>query len=194
MSSAWQTVFAPFFSCEQIAAALGPAFRLANIEANWPLISSALHEQGISSRSCEIAAAATTAVETGTFSPCRERGGPAYLIGLYWTNQAKAYELGNLSADDAVRYRGRGDVQITGRANYERYGVKLGLDLVNQPDLALEPAPAARILALYFAERKVHVAAEQGNWERVRRRVNGGLNGWADFKKYVDALSAIRAA
>src|SRR6266568_1974888 len=51
-----------------------------------------------------------------------------------------------------------------------------------------ENTRAAEILAVYFHDHSIHNAAAAGNWELVRRRVNGGLNGWADFKKYVDEL------
>lgn len=64
---------------------------------------------------------ATTGHETAwTFEPIEERGGRAYFVRLYWTNQRKARELGNLSAQDAVDFNGKGDVQLTGRNNYRR--------------------------------------------------------------------------
>jgi putative chitinase len=179
------------FTAAQIAAAVNKP--LSNVAIHWPLICAALDDHAILSPACEIAAAATMAVETPSFAPIKERGGPAYFVRLYWTNQAQAKELGNLSPADAINFCGRGDVQITGRANYMHYGKALSLDLVNHPELALDPAPAARILALFFRERGIPLAAASNNWERVRRRVNGGLNGWADFSKYVAALSALLA-
>jgi hypothetical protein len=160
----------------------------ANVAANWPHVLAALDRQGILSRQCAIAAAATIGVETPRFAPIRERGGPAYFVRLYWTDSNEARELGNLSAEDAVAFCGRGFVQITGRANYKHFGEELKLDLVNNPNVALEPEPAAHCLALFFRERGIHLFAAAGNWERVRRRVNGGLNGWADFTRYVQAL------
>lgn len=181
------------FSSEQIAAALGSKFPRANIERNWPLICSALEKLGISSQACEIAAAATMGVETGSFSPIKERGGPAYFVRLYWADKDKARELGNLSAEDAVDFRGRGDVMITGRGNYTHYGQRIGVDLVANPDRALDPEVAAGILAHFFSERRIDKLAVAGDWERVRRRVNGGLNGWADFSGYVTRLAALRA-
>jgi predicted chitinase len=93
-----------------------------------------------------------------------------------------------------ARFRGRGFVQITGRSNYTRCGHEVSVDLAGNPDLALDPKIAAEILALYFRDHSIHNAAAAGNWELVRRRVNGGLNGWADFKKFVDGLQAAAKA
>ena len=99
---------------------------------------------------------ATAAHETDrTMQPIRERGGEAYLERNYditGERPAKARELGNLSPGDGIRYAGRGYVQLTGKANYRRAGVRLGLDLVGRPDLALDPEIAARILVWGMAE------------------------------------------
>lgn len=54
--------------------------------------------------------------------------------------------LGNVQPGDGYKYRGRGDVMITGRRNYTLFKELLGLDLVNKPELALDPKVSARIL------------------------------------------------
>ncbi len=65
----------------------------------------------------------------------------------------KAYEgrkdLGNTQPGDGIRYKGRGLIQLTGRANYEKYGQLMGLDLINNPELLEEPEFAA-LSAAYF--------------------------------------------
>lgn len=95
-------------------------------------------------------ACATAYHETaGTMRPIMERGGPTYLRNMYDINgsrPAKARELGNLSPGDGLRYCGRGYVQLTGRKNYLRAGAALGIDLIADPDRALEPAVAAKIM------------------------------------------------
>ena len=62
---------------------------------------------------------------------------------------SKGYEgrrdLGNTQPGDGKRYW-EGYIQITGRANYRRYGKKLGIDLENNPELAEQPDIAARVL------------------------------------------------
>lgn len=168
-----------------ISEALGVYGPLENVRANWPLIERAIDQQGIDSLACRIAAIATVAVETGTFSPVRERGGPAYFTKMY---EGRA-DLGNTEPGDGAKFRGRGYIQITGRLNYTNYGKAIGVDLVANPDLALDPAISAHVLALYFRQRNIPRLAELAKWESVRRRVNGGLNNWARFLEYVSALS-----
>lgn len=65
--------------------------------------------------------------------------------------------LGNTSPGDGYKYRGRGYIQLTGKENYERYGKKLGIDLVNDPDLANDPSIAIKIAAEYLKDRGVNV-------------------------------------
>lgn len=96
-----------------------------------------------------------------------------------------------MNPGDGAKFRGRGFVQITGRANYAHFGSEIGQDLEGNPDLALDPSIAADILALYFHERHIHVYADQQNWEMVRRRVNGGLAGWPRF---IDAVTKLVTA
>ena len=100
-------------------------------------------------------------------------------------------DLGNSEPGDGAKFRGRGYIQITGRLNYTTYGKAIGVDLVGNPDLALDPAIAAEVLALYFRQRSIPRLAELAKWESVRRRVNGGLNNWARFLEYVVSLSAV---
>ena len=158
---------------------------LAAVEANWPLLIEALEEFGIHSVPVEIAVAATVAIETArTFRPINEYGGPAYFTEHYEGRT----DLGNCKPGDGARYHGRGFVQITGRANYRQMSHVAGCDLEEMPERALEPGPSARILASYFASRRVAEAANEGDWIKVRKRVNGGLNGWNDFKACVDGL------
>ncbi|PHS02098.1 MAG: hypothetical protein COA78_21880 [Blastopirellula sp.] len=93
---------------------------------------------------------ATTYHETAfKMQPISEFGGKRYFKKLYDIKGSKpklARRLGNLKAGDGVKYKGRGFVQITGRANYVKLGKKLGIDLVNNPDLALDTKIAAEIL------------------------------------------------
>ena len=170
-------------TASQVAAATGcPA---DNVSKNWPLLVAALEEFGILSVPVEIAAAATVAIETArTFRPINEYGGEKYFTEHYEGRT----DLGNVRPGDGARYHGRGFVQITGRANYRAMSHVAGCDLEEAPERALEAGPAARILASYFASRRVAEAASEGDWIKVRKRVNGGLNGWAEFKACVDGL------
>lgn len=61
--------------------------------------------------------------------------------------------MGN-AADEGYKYRGRGLIQLTGKSNYEKFGKLLGIDLVENPDLANDPDVAAKIAAAYFKEKE----------------------------------------
>ena len=95
-------------------------------------------------------ALATAFHETaGTMQPIKELGGHDYLTRLYDVNgrdPARAKSHGNVNPGDGVRFCGRGFVQLTWRDNYARAGRELGVDLVGNPDLAMRPDIAARIL------------------------------------------------
>lgn len=174
-------------SPEVISEILGPYGPIANVRANWPLLEAALDARSIYSELTAVAVIATVAVETGSFAPLKERGGPAYLTDLY---EGRA-DLGNTTVGDGARFRGRGFVQITGRSNYAHFGKETGQDLVTNPDLALDPKVAAAILALFFHERGVPAYADAENWDMVRRRVNGGRTGWPRF---IDAVTKLTGA
>lgn len=97
-------------------------------------------------------------------------------------------DLGNTQPGDGKRYKGRGYIQLTGRANYIHYGSKLGVDLVGKPELAKRPDIAADVAVAYWNERVDRAAAAKGDVRTVTRNINGGYNGLQDridkFKKY----------
>jgi hypothetical protein len=158
----------------------------ANVEQHWPGLQHALAECGLTDRASTIAAIATIGTEVPAFLPINEYGGSDYFTKLYEGRK----DLGNTQPGDGARYHGRGFIQLTGRANYRAYGQKLGLPLEQNPELALQPDVAARILARYMKDRGIGKLAAQGDWQGVRRAVNGGLNGWDRFSALVQQLSA----
>jgi predicted chitinase len=97
-------------------------------------------------------------------------------------------DLGNTQPGDGKRYKGRGYIQLTGRANYTHYGSKLGVDLAGKPELAKRPDIAADVAVAYWNERVDRAAAVKGDVRTVTRNINGGYNGLQDridkFKKY----------
>lgn len=108
----------------------------------------------------------------------------------------EAYEgrkdLGNTEPGDGVRYKGRGLIQITGRSNYALVALALGLPLLEKPELLEEDGPACRSAGWYWYKKNLNSLADQGLFELITKRINGGLNGYADrFKLYQAALKVI---
>jgi len=96
-------------------------------------------------------------------------------------NRAYAGRMGNgdEAGGDGWRFRGRGVLQTTGRANYAQAAALTGLDLVAEPDLLLAPANAVLAAGAYWQSRAINPLADAGDIEGVTRAVNGGLNGLA---------------
>lgn len=114
-------------------------------------------------------------------------------------NHVYANRLGNGSkqSGDGFRFRGRGYLQLTGRANYRTAGKRIGVDLESGPDRAVEPANAWLIAASYLANRKrggktAFQWADENNVEAVTRIVNGGILGLSDRRhRTARALAAL---
>ena len=160
-----------------ISAILGPYGPPRNVANNWPLVERALDARAIYSPFCAIAAIATISVETRRFRPIKQHRSSSYLRGLYENRK----DLGNDRPGDSVKFCGRGFVPIIGRRNYEHFGIEIGKDLARDPDLAIDPAIAAAILAAYFKDRDVRASADKQNWRMVRLRVNSGATEWPRF-------------
>ena len=174
------------FMAEQIAELIGPGCLVDNVRAYWPLLRQALKEQGIDDRATQIAALATIGVECPVFLPIEEYRNLDGSYPDYWYGY-----------DGGPDYHGRGFIQLTHRSNYDACGRALGVDLVNNPNWALDPDVAVRALAWFFKEHGIPELAARGEWLQLRIRVNGinpdtGLpNGWTEFKRLVDALEPL---
>lgn len=101
----------------------------------------------------------------------------------------KAYEgranLGNTHPGDGPRYKGRGLIQLTGRANYRHYGALAGLDLEGAPETAADLRHVTPLAALYWATRKLNDPADRDDITAITRAINGGLNGLASRRLYL---------
>mgnify|MGYP003606533765 CR=1 FL=1 len=127
---------------------------------------------------------ATAYHETGhTMLPIREYGGPAYFRKRYdvqGDNPTRAKANGNTKPGDGMKYCGRGYVQLTWKNNYERAGKAIGVDLVNNPDLAMKPEYAARIMVEgmlegWFTGKKLsdYLGGDRKDYVNARRIING---------------------
>ena len=162
-----------------------PATPAANLAANLPHVLAALTAAGLTDTPMLLMALATIRAEAESFLPIAEGisrfntspGGHPFDL---YDHRA---DLGNQGPPDGASFRGRGFVQLTGRANYTRYAAELSLDLVLNPDLACEPATAARLLAHFLAARQTAIrhALAENNLAAARRLVNGGSHGLGRF-------------
>lgn len=85
--------------------------------------------------------------------------------------------MGNTQPGDGWRYRGRGALQLTFRANYKLFGQRLGIDLEGNPDLASDPAVSVLIALEFFKVGNVNAAIDRGNFREARRITNGAALG-----------------
>ena len=144
-----------------------------------PFITAAMDEFSIDTPVRQAAFLAQTGHESGGLKWLSELWGP--------TPAQKGYEgrvdLGNLQVGDGFRYRGRGLLQVTGRANYRRTGNALGADLESFPDILSGPGMAARSAACFWHAHGLNTFADSGDFITLTRRINGGLNGLADRQR-----------
>lgn len=122
-----------------------------------------------------------------TMQPVHEIGGPKYFFRMYdpqGQRPAVAFRLGNTKPGDGVKYAGRGYVQLTGRTNYAKAAVKLSLDILAQPDMAMRSDVAAKIMRLgmregWFTAKKfadylpLEGIASRIAFKQARRIING---------------------
>jgi putative chitinase len=98
-------------------------------------------------------------------------------------------DLGNTQPGDGKRFKGRGLIQLTGRANYHEYGADIGRDLTSSdaaPKVVGTDAKLAADVACWFWKvRHINVQADADDVVAVTKKVNGGTNGLADRKAYL---------
>jgi putative chitinase len=101
---------------------------------------------------------------------------------------------GPTESGEGWKYRGRGLKQLTGKDNHRACSAGLGVDLVENPDLLLDPVYAARSAAWFWATNKCNNFADSGDIEGLTKKINGGLIGIDDRKKrYASAMSSLSA-
>jgi len=154
-----------------------------------PVLNVAMGKYGIVTRLRIAAFIAQVGHESEQLRYVREIWGP--------TAQQVGYEgradLGNTERGDGSEYRGRGLIQITGRGNYSECGDALGLDLINQPELLEQPQYASMSAAWFWSVHGLNTLADQGSFEIITRRINGGLNGEDDRQALYDKALEVLA-
>jgi len=142
-----------------------PGSDINNVKKYLPFILKAMAEGGLLHRHQLIGVVATIYVETTSWGPIKEYGG-----------SSKRY----------APYFGRGFIQLTWKDNYAQAGQAFGVgnQLVENPDLALEPELSAKILVWYWngaTGNNPSAQASRADWRGVRKHVNGGYHGWDKY-------------
>jgi putative chitinase len=171
----------------EMVSRLFPVTPVRNISGNLPFVLRALGNASLADKPMVLMALATIRAEVECFLPIDEGisrfntspGGAPF--DLYDCRK----DLGNLGPPDGASFRGRGFIQLTGRANYQAHSRALGLDdqLLSQPERANDPEIASRLLASFLGSREVAIkqALLEHDLARARRLVNGGSNGLDRF-------------
>jgi putative chitinase len=120
-----------------------------------------------------------------------ESGGMRWLSEIWGPTPAQErYEgredLGNTQPGDGSRFRGRGAIQTTGRANYAKVRDRLRERFADVPDFEADPELLAELpwcvlsAADYWDWKGLNALADAGNFRLITKRINGGYNGLAD--------------
>lgn len=154
----------------------------------FPVLNTALQRYQIVGRLRVAAFLTQIGHESGQLRYVREIWGPT-------PSQAKyegRVDLGNTVCGDGYKYRGRGLIQITGRANCQDCGEALGVDLIDRPELLEQPQYACLSAAWFWTSRGLNTLADAGDFDKITRRINGGQNGAAERNAlYAQALKVL---
>jgi putative chitinase len=171
----------------EIVSKMFPNTPVHNIEAHLPIVLNALIEAGLADQQMILMALATVRAEVECFAPISEhesrfntsRGGRPF--DLY---DSRA-DLGNQGPPDGANFRGRGFIQLTGRKNYHFHGQAIGLgnQLLENPDMACDPATAAKLMASFIqtSAAPIRAALAANDLAQARKCVNGGSHGLIEF-------------
>jgi peptidoglycan L-alanyl-D-glutamate endopeptidase CwlK len=181
----------------EIVERMFPRMSLFNIKANLPFVLRALEDEGLSDKDMVVMALATIGVDTGDFAPLTEKpsrfntsadGSP---FDLYDHRK----EVGNQGPPDGERFRSRGYFQLFGRANYKKFGNAIGLgdQLLEYPDLAIQPDIAAKVFAEYLKENEnqIRSALKGGDFRLLRKIATGSYFGLEVFTRAFEAGNAL---
>jgi putative chitinase len=164
-----------------------PGAPRVNIQFHLPFVLKALLDAALADKSMVLMALSTIRAETGSFLPIDE-GISKYNTspgGHPFDKYDNRANLGNTGPPDGALFKGRGFIQLTGRANYQQIGNAIGLgdQLVQIPTLANDPDVAAQILAAFLGNKQdqIRQALDADDLATARKLVNGGTHGLADF-------------
>jgi putative chitinase len=165
--------------------AMSPGIAPETAKAYLPHLNASMLRANISSDARKAAYIAQLGHESDGFNTLEE-----YASGADYEGRG---DLGNTQRGDGKRFKGRGPIQITGRANYRSYGSAIGVDLVKDPALAATPGVGFQLAAEYWKRNDLNRFADRGEFDTVTQRINGGQNGRADRRSRWGAAKAVLA-
>ena len=145
-----------------------------------PYLNDAMIGYKITSSARIAAFLATIAIESGRLRYTTELGSDSY-FAKYEPTTSIGKALGNTEKGDGARFKGRGLIQITGRANYTRVAVGLGIDCLENPQLLSELPYSVTSACWWWMKNGLNSLADTEDLRAIRKKVNGGLNGYAEF-------------
>lgn len=111
-------------------------------------------------------------------------------------NKVYANRMGNRdeASGDGGRFIGRGCIQLTGASSYYQAGKALGVDFWANPELVSTPKYAALTAGWFWATHKCNEVAEDGDWVKLTKIINGGTVGLDDRIKHINHAFAVLSA
>lgn len=162
---------------ETLSECWGVSLQRAEVWAD--VLTDAMNEFSINTPLRQAAFIAQIGHESGCGRYSSEIWGPTGAQSRYEGRQ----DLGNTEPGDGFRFKGRGLIQTTGRANYQATGDALGVDLISDPAQLAQPELAARSAAWFWQNRGINDLADTEDFRRITLRINGGTNGMEQRKE-----------
>ncbi len=100
-------------------------------------------------------------------------------------NKVYGGRMGNDKKGDGWKYIGRGIIQCTGKESYAKFGNLLNIDLVGNPELAIDPQYSLKIACEEWMEKGCNALADQDDITKITQRINGGQVGIASRKDWL---------
>jgi len=158
------------------------------IETIGPVFEDILHDNGLNSEIRVLHFIAQACHETMGLALLEEQAsGDAY---------EGRVDLGNNQPGDGRRFKGRGLFQLTGRANYQFYGARTGLPLIDNPELAADPIASLQIACEFWNRNSLSPHADGDDVLTISQIINTGHigkimpNGLEDRKRYLALAKA----
>ena len=148
------------------------------LDAMLPYLLEGMKKYGINTTKRENHFIAQLAHESGEFRYMEELASGAAYEGRR--------DLGNTEVGDGVKFKGRGLIQLTGRANYAAISKGLGVDFIANPELLETPQYAAISACWFWNSRNLNALADTDNFLAITKKINGGTTGLTQREMYLD--------